>query len=84
MTRVTMKEAMGKYPKDCAATGVQIAYEYPNWTDEHVSDMWEAVLQHEGRPRNWDIDDLNSATFEAAELKSQGVSYSDAVRELSQ
>ena len=73
-----------KYPEEVAGTAAQIVFEYPNWSDEHISDMFDAVVASEGRPKGWDEDTLQDATYEAHQLKEEGLSYDEVVNKLTE
>jgi hypothetical protein len=83
MRRMKMlKTRNRRYPKDCAGTAVQIAYEYPDWDYDQISDMWACIIDSEGRPDNWDEDTLIEATTRADILKREGNSYNAALKKL--
>jgi len=60
---------------------VQIAYEYKNWGDEHVSDMYRTFADC-GEPAPCSSDTLYDLTWQAAELEKKGVNYQEAVETL--
>jgi hypothetical protein len=69
-----MKETM-------VLTALQIAYEYPDWGPEHVSDMYD-TFKVSGRKVTFDVDDLHDMTIKANNLKEQGMEWKDAENEL--
>jgi hypothetical protein len=64
--------------KECAGVACQIAYEYENVGNEHISDMYDT---YEGEaPFSFDV--LEDATYEALKLRKEGLSYDDALKKL--
>ena len=65
-----------KTKKDIIGVALQIVFEYDNWTEEHVSEMYK--LQRV----NYSADDLYAMTNAADQLKKSGMGYKNAEAEL--
>ena len=61
-----------------AGLACQIAFEYPNWGNEHISDM--LATQEGKKPCSSDI--LYEATSKADTLKRAGKSYEKTLQEV--
>ena len=68
---------MENHKETMVLTGMQIAYEYPDWGFEHVTDMYDTFAAT-GRKVKFDVDDLHEATIKAQNLKEQGKEWRDA------
>lgn len=66
-----------------AASGVatQIVFDYPNWGEEHVSDMLD-TYKHTGGPAPCDYDELMSLACKADDLKKEGKTYEEVEQAL--
>jgi len=61
-----------KVKKDLVGTALQIVFEYPNWGQEHVSDMFDAI----DRPK-FEFEDLEDITIAADKLKKKGFGWGE-------
>ena len=57
----------------------QIVYEYPDWSDQHVSDMLKTYSDN-GEKLPCDYDTLIDMCYLADKIKKQGKSYKQAVK----
>ena len=64
-----------------AGIACQIAYEYPNWTDEHVGEMLR-ISDDIPEPRPCSYDTLCDATAKADECKKNGLSWDKTLKEV--
>jgi hypothetical protein len=67
--------------RNAVGLALQIAYEYPDWGDEHVSEMLD-TYQHTGEKRPCNYDELMMLTSQADRLKKQGLSFDDAEKKM--
>lgn len=67
--------------KTAIGVALQLAYEYPEWGPEHVSDML-ATYDATGEEAPCDYDELSELANAATALKRQGKSFSDAQAEM--
>ena len=63
--------------KDSIGLALQIAYEYENWNEEHVSDMLATYTSCGDKPP-CSYDELMDLAIEAAEYKQKCITFSDA------
>jgi hypothetical protein len=70
---------------ELVGTAVQLAYEYPDFTCEHVYEMYEASKNSPfGEKPLFDMDELGDMAAEARILYKKGLSYSDALIRLTE
>ncbi len=62
-------------------TALQIVFEYPDWTDEHVSEMY-ATFKETGDRVNFSSTDLMDMATKADKLKAEGMSWDEAEKSL--
>ena len=74
---ITEKKLSKKAKAELVGTAVQIVFEYPNWGQEHVSDMFNL-----GERLPFTYDDLEDLTFAADKLKKQGSSWEETEKVL--
>lgn len=67
--------------KTAIGVALQIAYEYPKWGSEHVSDML-ATYDSTGERAPCDYDELMELTSAADALRRHGKTFSEAQAEL--
>lgn len=67
--------------KTAVGVACQVAFEYPDWGPEHVSDML-ATYDATGQEVPCDYDELMELTYAADALRVQGKSFSEAESEL--
>ena len=63
--------------KDAVGVALQVAYEYPEWGCEHVSEMLD-TYESSGDVPPCDYDELMNLTMEAAKHKKQGRTFNEA------
>ena len=63
--------------KDAVGLALQIVYEYEDWTEEHVSDMFNTYAECGDTPPCTG-DDLEDLCYEADALKKKGLTYNEA------
>jgi len=68
---------MIKVSEELAGVALQVAYEYPDWGEEHVSDM-HATYRQTGRKAPFTADDLYEVTIQADALRRAGKSWTEA------
>ena len=78
---ITASEILEKLKKKdmetLIGTALQVAYEYPDWGETHVQDMYDTFKQT-GTKVKFSADDLYDATVEADKLKKAGKQWRDA------
>jgi hypothetical protein len=67
------KKLNKKVKADLVGTALQIVFEYPNWGQEHVSDMFDSI----DRPK-FEFEDLEDITIAADKLKKKGYDWEEA------
>ena len=67
--------------RDAIGVALQIAYEYPGWGPEHVSEMLD-TYEASGENTPCCYDELMELALAADELKHQGLTYDEAESEL--
>lgn len=65
-----------KQKKDCVGTAIQIVFDYPDWTTEHVEEMYRL------QPVKYSVDDLYEMTQKANTLKKAGKTIDEIEKEL--
>ena len=63
--------------EDLVGTAVQLAFEYPEFNHEHISDMYNCCM----RPK-FTYDDLGDYANLARHIRNKGLSYSETITEL--
>lgn len=63
--------------KDAVLLSLQIAYEYPDWGWEHISDMF-ATYKESGDKPPCTPDELHDLATKASRLKRDGMSFEEA------
>ena len=66
---------------DAVGLALQISFEYPDWGDEHISEMLQ-TYKHTGEPVPCNYTELQDLAVKADRLKREGKSYNEAEKEL--
>jgi hypothetical protein len=76
-----MAKKVSKKKETVVGLACQIAYEYPEWGEEHVSDMLRTYREN-GEKAPCSGDELLDMTVKADALKKQGLKFAAAEKQL--
>ena len=67
--------------EDAVGVALQIVFEYPDWTQEHVEDMFK-TYESSGEEPPCSFDELEDLTIKAGKLKNSGMTWDQAEAQL--